>query len=167
MTNRPPEFNARFLAGSTARAALTGVWTATAELPVAKRRAVRAGLFGTAALMATATGDRPRAGADGIVTPAPLPDPNRTTTEATPAEPPLRAGAAAAGIGLSIAVYAGGKWLENLWLARLARNGHAHPHRALGVRMAALSLLTSLCLRRLSTQVASRWPAPDPAGPES
>jgi hypothetical protein len=167
VTNRPPEFNARFLAGSTARAALTGVWTATAELPAAKRRAVRAGLLGTAVLMTAAAGDRPRAGADGIVPPAPPQDPSRTTTEPTPAAPAVRAATAAAGIGLSIAFYAGGKRLENLWLARLARNGHAHPHRALGVRMAALSLLTSLCLRRLSTQVASRWPAPDPAGPES
>ena len=41
-------------------------------------------------------------------------------------------------VGASVGAAAVGRRLQRRWLARLTRHGHPHPHRALGVRMAAL-----------------------------
>jgi hypothetical protein len=60
--------------------------------------------------------------------------------DVSPRRRPVLVGAAvlttavAASAGAAVA----SRQLERRWLARLTRHGHPHPHRALGVRMAAL-----------------------------
>lgn len=157
MTHRPREL-AGFVAESTAHAALTGAWTAAGELPAAKRRLARSAVIATVALVAVTTGDRPEA---RDVPPAPAEGPGDAATGAPTGPPPGRLVTTAA-LGLSAAVYLGSRRLEKRWLAGLVRSGHPHPHRALGVRLAALSLMTSLAARLLSTKAASWTVAPTP-----
>jgi hypothetical protein len=45
-----------------------------------------------------------------------------------------------------------GRQLEKRWLARLIRQGHPHPHRALGLRMAAVWAAASLPARLLTVR---------------
>jgi hypothetical protein len=49
-----------------------------------------------------------------------------------------------ASIGLGVGVLIAGRMLEKRWLAGLQRSGHAHPHRALGLRMGLLTVAGSL-----------------------
>jgi hypothetical protein len=61
----------------------------------------------------------------------------------------------ATGGAVSVGVAAAGRRLERRWLARLARHGHPHPHRALGVRMAALYAVVVVPSRLLAVRKAA------------
>ncbi len=54
--------------------------------------------------------------------------------------------AASAGVAMA------GRQLEKRWLARLIRQGHPHPHRALGLRMAAVWAAASLPARLMTAR---------------
>ncbi|MFI5496524.1 hypothetical protein [Actinoplanes sp. NPDC051859] len=52
--------------------------------------------------------------------------------------------AGGAGVAIAVATMIAGRRLEKRWLAGLTRNGHTHPHRALGVRMGLISFAATL-----------------------
>ncbi len=92
-------------------------------------------------------------------TPVVVPGARRTTAQAAAAVAVL-GGVAAASVGVALA----GRRLERRWLARLIRQGHPHPHRALGLRMAALWAAASLPARLLTArgQAGGRQAAREP-----
>jgi hypothetical protein len=154
--------NAYVRAASSAamQGVLTGVWVAAGGMSPGRRRAVRAtavvGLSAAATLAdwwfdrqaaereAWATDDEiaeredeakpePRED-DGLEDEAPDPEAIGTRQLAL-------LGAAAA---VSAAAIAGRRLWEKRWLQRLENSGHPHPHRALGVRLGAMSFAGSL-----------------------
>ncbi|MBU2670567.1 hypothetical protein KOI35_44415 [Actinoplanes bogorensis] len=63
----------------------------------------------------------------------------------------------AAGVmGLSVAALAGRRVLEKRWRARLASAGHAHPTRALAVRMAGVEFAVQLALQLADMRKADK-----------
>jgi hypothetical protein len=50
-------------------------------------------------------------------------------------------------LGLTVAAVVGRRSLEKRWLARLIRNGHPHPTRALAVRVGAVEFAGQLALQ--------------------
>jgi hypothetical protein len=92
-------------------------------------------------------------------TPVVVPGARRTTAQAAAAVAVL-GGVAAASVGVALA----GRRLERRWLARLIRQGHPHPHRALGLRMAAVWAAASLPARLLTArgQAGGRQAAREP-----
>jgi hypothetical protein len=116
---------------------MTGVWIAAGELSPAKRRAVR---FATGAAFATL-------GFLGPERPEKRPGNEEEHTEegAEPQPVDRRRLAVSAAVGvLSLGALVGRHRLEKLWLARLQRNGHPHPYRALGVRMGLVAAAIAL-----------------------
>ncbi|MEV6302205.1 hypothetical protein AB0M02_22505 [Actinoplanes sp. NPDC051861] len=57
-------------------------------------------------------------------------------------------------LGLSVAAMAGRRQLEKRWLRRLTSKGHAHPTRALAVRMAAVEFTGQLAIQLADLRVA-------------
>lgn len=160
----------RALAESGLDVASVGAWTAAAELPPARRRLARAAL---AAVNVAAVRSELRAGRSepvppgsrsglpyvdaGIRLPADeSPDPSQRRRAMLVGAAVLTA-AAAVSVGTAVA----GRQLERRWLARLVRHGHAHPHRALGVRMAALYAVVVVPSRLLAARQGAK--AGDPA----
>ncbi|SFF30551.1 hypothetical protein SAMN05421541_108312 [Actinoplanes philippinensis] len=150
----------RAVAVAAMQAALSIAWIAARELPPAKRRLAR---FGTAAAVTTI----------GWVTSPKEPEPDETEAEPEtrelvvgdrpflvsepqpvsggdePAVPfdKRKAVVGAALLGLTVAAVVGRRKLEKRWLARLTRNGHPHPTRALAVRVGALEFAGQLVLQ--------------------
>ncbi|MFI7597217.1 hypothetical protein [Actinoplanes sp. NPDC049681] len=129
---------------------LTGVWVAAGELPPAKRRLSRAGAVITLSAVAS-IGDRTFPDEARAVPPQPRdlsPDPRALGGGAgeAPPRPISKARLAATGVGVavSVATMIGGRRLQKRWLAALARDGHAHPHRALGLRLGLISFAGTL-----------------------
>lgn len=126
---------------------LTGVWVAAGELPPAKRRLGRAGavvaLSGVASIRDWAFSDEPSAE-------------TRVVTEEAPPRPISKVRLAATGVAVavSVATMAGGRKVEKRWLGTLERKGHAHPHRALGVRMGLISFAATLSQRLIRVHEA-------------
>lgn len=58
-----------------------------------------------------------------------------------------KAALGAAVVALSVGAMVGRRQLEKRWLARLTRNGHPHPTRALAVRMGAVEFAGALALQ--------------------
>ncbi|MFI5932888.1 hypothetical protein [Actinoplanes sp. NPDC051494] len=131
-------FSVREVGSAALQGLLTGLWVAAGELPTARRRLARTG----ATLGLSAVGSiRDWAFADEGKKPERQDIDGRRKLVVTGV-------VTAVGIGVMV----GRKQVENRWLARLERDGHAYPHRALGVRMGALSfagtLVTQLARRR-------------------
>ena len=138
--------------------ASVGAWIAAAELPPARRRLARGTLAAVTvavALPAFRAGRRPAAdiaepAATGPGAGLPFVDvgirlPVEETSEGdtSPRRRAVLAGAVGAAVlttavAAAVGAVAAGRVLERRWLARLIRHGHPYPHRALGVRMAAL-----------------------------
>jgi len=122
------------------------------ELPPGKRRLARVGLTATIAAIGIGlsmleplpeepspedesmlTSDEPEA--DSIDEPA----------EAEP--PPVSPVVGTAAGSIAVAIMIGSSLLQKRWLARLARSGHAHPHRSLALRVAVISFAGTLPAR--------------------
>jgi len=151
----------RALAETGVDVASVGAWVAAAELSPARRRLARAALAaGSVALGVSAMRNRRPA--------TPGPGPGLPFVDAgirLPADPPSEsdsaarrrvvlagAGAFTTAVAISVGTAVAGRRLERRWLARLARNGHQHPHRALGVRMAALYAVMTVPSRILAVR---------------
>ncbi|MFC3381009.1 hypothetical protein [Couchioplanes azureus] len=117
---------------------MTGVWVAAGELSPAKRRLAR---LGTVVAVAGAGAVRERVFPDPAPAPA-LPEADDT------GEPEVISKAKLIGIGagvaVSVAAMVAGRRLEKRWLAALTRDGHAHPYRALAVRLGLISFGATL-----------------------
>jgi hypothetical protein len=122
-----------------------GIWIAAGELPPAKRRAARAGIgaaFATVGWFTSARSDREVEWVvgDGL-----------TVREHKDEEPRRvdrkRLALMIATGAMSVGATAGRRRLEKRWLAKLIRDGHPHPHRALGVRMGVVSAGVALASR--------------------
>ena len=176
----------RALAEAGLDVASVGAWVAAAELPPARRRIARGALAAVTAAVAipgaraglstaadTAEPATPGAGSKlpfvdvGIKLPADEPSEADTSSRrravlAGAVGAAVLTTAVAASVGGAVA----GRRLERRWLARLARHGHPHPHRALGVRMAALYAVlvvpSRLLVVRQAAEAARRTPCPRP-----
>lgn len=141
----------RALAETGLDVASVGAWVAAAELPPPRRRLARGALAAVAVAVAIpgVRADRPAAANTagsglpvvdaGIRIPADEP----FEADGSPRRRAVLAGAVGVAalttaVAVSVGAAAGSRRLERRWLARLTRHGHPHPHRALGVRMAAL-----------------------------
>ena len=131
---------------------VTGVWIAAGGLPAGRRRALRAAT--TAAIVAIGVAGSAKAvrGAIGSARDAESGSGSAAGrvggAESGAADAAGRGGegpdrkrvALTVGLGaVSVASLVGRRRVERLWLARLVRNGHSHPHVALGVRMGLIS----------------------------
>lgn len=147
---------------ATLQAAATGAWIAAGELPTTRRRLARAGLATAIAAQGILEGS---AGSGTAARRAPAErDPSPASPLAgTATGKPGHRFAVVALVSLSVALTVGSRRLQRQWLARLARGGHPHPHRALGARLAALSFVGTLpaeLLRAHETEHARATDAP-------
>ncbi|WP_430784668.1 hypothetical protein [Actinoplanes sp. G11-F43] len=141
----------RIVGTAALQAGMSGIWVAVRDLSPARRRLARAGTV--AALTAVSFVMTPdETSADDIdeielsAQPFPVSDPPPAAEEGFTVgkkEAALLAGVAA----LSIAAIVGRHQLEKRWLARLRRNNHANPTRALAVRMAGLDFAGTLAIQ--------------------
>ncbi len=162
----------RALAEAGLDVASVGAWIAAAELPPARRRLARGALAAVnaaAAIPGARAGLSAAAGTAESATPGagsglPFVDAGIRLPAAEPSEPDasrrrraVLAGAVVAAVlttavAASVGAAAAGRQLERRWLARLVRHGHPHPHRALGVRMAALYAVAVVPSRLLAVR---------------
>ncbi|WP_433790664.1 hypothetical protein [Actinoplanes sp. CA-252034] len=151
----------RAVAIAAMQAALSTAWIAARELPPAKRRLAR---FGTAVAVTTigwvtspkepepdefeSNGSAPQEIVVGD-RPFPVSEPQPVSGDDEPATPfdKRKAVVGAALLGLTVATVVGRRQLEKRWLARLTRNGHPHPTRALAVRIGTLEFAGQLALQ--------------------
>ncbi|MBM2623219.1 hypothetical protein JIG36_47760 [Actinoplanes sp. LDG1-06] len=159
----------RALAMAALQAALSGTWIAAGELSPVRRRLARAGSVVTVAAIGyivSPPADRSAESPVSLRLVAPsaehslgiaAPDLDGTSPEAaSPQEEQPEAEVSidkrkaltgAVVIALSAAAIVGRRKLEKRWLTRLTRNGHAHPTRALAVRMAAVEFAGQFALQ--------------------
>ncbi|BBH71722.1 hypothetical protein ACTI_84070 [Actinoplanes sp. OR16] len=141
----------RAVALAALQAVLSSTWIAARELSPARRRLARAGTV--AAVTAVGWVLDPKDSGDDdadrevelVVGATPF-----AVADGAPPPPPFdkrKAALAAGAIGISVAAVVGRRHLERRWLARLTRNGHRHPTRALAARMAALEFAAQLALQ--------------------
>jgi hypothetical protein len=126
---------AKSAADSAAKAAPAAPGAAEPAAPAASEPSVEPG-------DGPAGGDRPPL----VVlrdTPVAVPVGRRATAAQVAAAVAVLGVITAASAGVAVA----GRRLERRWLARLIRQGHPHPHRALGLRMAAVWAAASLPAR--------------------
>ena len=165
-----PRSYTRVVAGAAAQAALSATWIAARELSPARRRLARFGTVATVAAVGWVTSSRtPEPDADPASPDPASPDPAGLEAAALDSAGPDSAGpeaaktppggfdrrtAAALGLGVltGTAGILGRRGLEKRWLARLTRDGHRHPTRALAVRMAAVEFALHLALQLADRQ---------------
>ncbi|GAA2548586.1 hypothetical protein GCM10010435_17670 [Winogradskya consettensis] len=125
---------------------LTGVWVAAGELAPGRRRAVRVasvvGLSAVASIRDWAFPETEEAAEEEVAAVEGEVSGLEPDEEASVDVKRLVVGGVL--IAASVGVIVGRKRLERRWLGRLERGGHAHPYRALGVRMGALSFAGTL-----------------------
>jgi hypothetical protein len=140
------------------QAVLSGVWIAAGELTPARRRLTRVGavaVMGAVTLAVSPPSDLARS---SVVV---LDAQPRLLSEVAPApaEPTLdkrRIAATAGLLGVAVAVNVGRYQFRKRWLAKLTRDGHPHPTRALAVRMAAFEFAHQLALQIRDRRRAAR-----------
>jgi hypothetical protein len=143
----------RAVAMAALQAALTSSWIAARDLSPMRRRLTRTGLV--AAIGAVSYVVSPRSedssddsGAEIVVGQRPMLVSEFTVEpEPTPAFDKRKAAVGAAVVALSVGAMIGRRQLEKRWLARLTRNGHPHPTRALAVRIGAVEFAGALALQ--------------------
>jgi hypothetical protein len=153
MTTKPTYFGA--VGSAVAQSLLTGAWVASGELPRSKRRAVRGAA--TAAVVvsgwyASAKDDREISYTVGEGLVIRTPDGTEVRRPVRPRSAIATGATAVFGLGMIV----GRRELEKRWLARLQRNGHHHPHRALALRMGLLTLAGALPGRLIAAREAQR-----------
>jgi hypothetical protein len=149
-----------------------GAWVAAAELSPARRRLARAAMAAAIGAMAvpafrgiTDEAEPPVPGARsglplvdaGIRLPEDPAEPGTTSRRRTVVIGAVLTTVAAASVGATVA----SRKLERRWLARLTRNGHPHPHRALAVRMAAVYAVLVVPSRLLAVRQAAKAGDPE------
>jgi hypothetical protein len=153
----------RAIAVAALQAALSSAWIAARELSPARRRLAR---FGTVAVVAavgyvTAPKEPETEPGEIVVAADPFPVSDPQPVEGDEPEFTFDKRKAAVGIallGLSAAALVGRRRLEKRWLARLTRNGHPHPTRALALRMAAVEFTGQLALQVAEAHRAANRP---------
>jgi hypothetical protein len=148
----------RTVSETVVEAVAVGAWVAAGELRPARRRLARSGVV--AGLVATAAPQLRGAAAQLRDTAEQVrdavPEVAEPSDDLTPPDAPKRDARRLAvigvAVGLSAALALGQRRLEKRWLNSLIPKGYAHPHRALGVRMAALTLAGTLPGRLLEAQ---------------
>lgn len=142
----------RAIAVAAMQAALSSAWIAARELSPVRRRLARLGTVAAVAAAGYVTAPKkPEPEPEELVVaahPFPVSDPQPVAGD----EPEFtfdkrKAAVGIALLGLSAAAIVGRRKLENRWLARLTRNGHPHPTRALAVRMAAVEFAGQFALQ--------------------
>jgi hypothetical protein len=135
MANAPRSLP-RVVAAAAAQAVVSGAWIAARELSPAKRRLARLSTVAAVAAVGWATSDDTEA-------------PGSETDDDTPSPEFDRRKAAALGVAAlaGTAAILGRRRLEKRWLARLTRDGHTHPTRALALRMSAVEFTLHLGLQ--------------------
>jgi hypothetical protein len=163
----------RALAEAGLDVASVGAWIAAGELLPARRRLARGALVAVTVAVAIPGIRALRADAGGAAEPViagarsglpfvdagiRVPDGEPSAEQASARRRVVLAGAA--GLTTAVAVSVGGavavRRLERRWLDRLTRQGHAHPHLALGVRMAALYSVAVVPSRLLAVRKAAQ-----------
>ncbi|HKO34478.1 MAG TPA: hypothetical protein VJY85_12100 [Candidatus Limnocylindria bacterium] len=140
----------RAVGSAVAHGALAGAWTATGELPQAQRRALR--LAATAMVVVSGwvasardTTEYHYTVGEGLMVRHP-----DGTEERRPVRKASLAATALFGTGMII----GRRQLEKRWLARLERQGHTHPYRALALRIGMLATAGALGRRLIAMNEA-------------
>ncbi|MEV4276920.1 hypothetical protein [Actinoplanes xinjiangensis] len=145
----------RAAAVAALQAALSSTWIAARELSPAKRRLARLGTTAAVAAIGYVTSPKePDGQSDGepgdlVVADRPFPVSEPPVPEEAP-EPAFDKRKAVVGlamIGLTVAAVVGRRTVEKRWLARLTRNGHPHPTRALAVRIGAIEFAGQFALQ--------------------
>ena len=140
---------------AVAQGAMTAAWIASAELPKAQRRALRFGATAAVWVPAWVAVARDRIEyhytvGEGLMIRRP---------DGTEERRPVRTASLAA-TGASVLFGAGmiigRERLQKRWLARLERQGHEHPHRALALRMGLLAMAETLGGRLVAAQQAKQ-----------
>lgn len=143
------------------QAVLSSTWIAARELSPAKRRLARLGTVAAVAAVGWVAAPKDASDSDDRIGPAIGASPYlaaegaaslTASDDASPpdSEPPFdkrKAALMAGGIGIGVAAMVGRRQLEKRWLARLTRNGHPHPTRALAVRMAGVEFVGQLAMQ--------------------
>jgi hypothetical protein len=170
------------VAAAAAEAALNGAWVAAGELPMPKRRLARVGLTAAVAALTGAStflgmpsDERPEAAAgdneftepdatddmddrddrddaDGRDDDRPDEPDDPTEAETSPFRPLLDTTAGRIALGISVGIMLSSSFLRKRWLAGLSRSGHPHPHRALALRVAAVSFAAALPARLIEAR---------------
>jgi hypothetical protein len=141
------------------QAVFSSTWILARELSPAKRRLARASTFAAVTAVGYVLTPKPSKEAteeaeqdlELVVGAQPF-----LASEGVPedleAEPPVpfdkrKAALAVGAVALSVAAVVGRRQLEKRWLARLTRNGHPRPTRALAVRMAGVEFAGQLAIQ--------------------
>lgn len=146
------------------QAVSSSAWIAARELPPARRRLARAGIIAVGAAGYAAMPDNRRTIRELRSEVESLRDKDEEAgdePESRPDEPEApespfdkrRAIATAGALGLTIAVTLGRRRLQKRWLARLVRDGHAHPNRALALRMAPMMFAAEIAVQLIDRQL--------------
>lgn len=161
----------RALAEAGFDVASVGAWIAAGELPPARRRLARGALVAVTVAVAIPGVRAIRADVESAAEPVipgarsglPFVDAGIRVPAGEPSGGKAAARrrvvlAGAAGLTTAVAVSVGAavavRRLERRWLERLTRQGHPHPHLALGVRMAALYSVMVVPSRLLAARKA-------------
>jgi hypothetical protein len=151
----------RVVATAALQAGLTGAWIAARDLSPARRRLTRLGTVAAGAAIGWAVvPDEPEpeteAETELVVADKPFAVTDPPPSEEPPALDKRKVIIGAAVVGLSVAALVGRRQLEKRWLARLTRDGHRRPTRALAVRMAAVEFAATLALQAADPRKLTR-----------
>jgi len=138
----------RAVATTGLQAVVNGLWAGTGGLPPARRRVARAGAvagaWGIGSIGGWTRGDEPSQPRIRMAGPDEPDGADRPLSEEDARRMRRRTAALAAGLVVTVAVSIGRRRLEKRWIGALERRGHPHPHRALGVRMGAVTFGATL-----------------------
>lgn len=136
------------VASAAAQGLLTGVWTAAGELSPGWRRLARA----TASLAVMGVGwSSDTSGSRNRVVTWNAED-RLVITEDGERKPAPKPAVMVAGVVFGVGMIVGRRQWEKRWLARLERDGHAHPYRALALRVGLLSAAGTLASRLIEAR---------------
>ncbi|WP_250036236.1 hypothetical protein [Paractinoplanes maris] len=144
---------------AASQAALTSAWLAARDLPPAKRYLARSGAVVASGLGYLATPDGRQSYREirkDLMSRHEQPD----TQPAKDGPPDFtmdkgRALAIAGSLALTIGVTLGRRRLQKHWLARLTRDGHPHPNRAMAVRAAPVIFAAELAVQIINMHIPS------------
>ncbi len=137
------------------QAVLSAAWIAARDLPPARRRLTRFGTVAAVTAIGYAVSPSPASNDDEVnlaerpVRLADVKEPDDTPAELVPevSIDKRKAALTVAVLGFSAAALWGRRRLEKNWSARLIRNGHPHPTRALAARIAGVEFAAQLVIQ--------------------
>ncbi|MFD1373344.1 hypothetical protein [Actinoplanes sichuanensis] len=142
----------RAVALAALQAALSSTWIAARELSPAKRRLARLGTVAAVGAVGWVVTPKEKEKEDEFELvvadrPFPVSEPQPIAEDEPAPFDKRKAALGLAMLGLTVAAVVGRRQLEKRWLARLTRNGHPHPTRALAVRIGAVEFAGQLALQ--------------------